>query len=364
MTDLARLENGQNPDFDRVQEHLDVNRAILTRNPILNPGFETWSGSTSFTNPADGATTVDNWGYAKSGTSAPSANVSRESTIIDTETYSLKINITSGGSSNSLIEIAQVIANPSRYAGKTVVFGAKVLCSTASKVRLAIYEGGTDVDEVSSHHSGGGEWENLQAVMTFAEDTEIAAYFEITSDFTGAIYFDSCYLYEINPYMSATARAALTFDKNQSFFIFQGTNWVSFTPTGSWSTNTTYAGKYRRVGDSIEVEATISLAGAPTAATLTVNLPSGLTMDTGKISGPGSESILGSAMAVDASPFTLIPGIVLYNSTSSVAIRSHAESGTAVTLAVVNATAPVTFASGDKVMLKFSAPISGWDVAG
>ena len=61
------------------------------------------------------------------------------------------------------------------------------------------------------------------------------------------------------------------------------TDWVSYTPTGSWTTNTTYTGKWRRVGDSIQVQAKITLSGAPNAATqLQIGIPSGLTIDTTK----------------------------------------------------------------------------------
>ena len=37
------------------------------------------------------------------------------------------------------------------------------------------------------------------------------------------------------------------------------TDWVSYTPTGAYSTNTTYAGKWRRIGDTMEVNAYLEL---------------------------------------------------------------------------------------------------------
>ena len=47
------------------------------------------------------------------------------------------------------------------------------------------------------------------------------------------------------------------------------TDWVAYTPTGSWITNTTYTGKWRRVGDSMEVQGLAICSGAPTAVIFT-----------------------------------------------------------------------------------------------
>src|SRR5690606_15921129 len=46
--------------------------------------------------------------------------------------------------------------------------------------------------------------------------------------------------------------------------------------TGSWTTNTTYTGKYWRKGDRLVADVTVTLGGAPDSASLTVDLPSGL----------------------------------------------------------------------------------------
>jgi hypothetical protein len=75
------------------------------------------------------------------------------------------------------------------------------------------------------------------------------------------------------------------------------TDWQSFTPTGSFTTNTTYTGQYRRVGDSIEFQAHLAFAGSPNSVSCSVNLPSGLTIDTAKIPGfvANTSPILGQA---------------------------------------------------------------------
>lgn len=136
----------------------------------------------------------------------------------------------------------------------------------------------------------------------------------------------------------------------------------AWTPTGSWSTNTTYTGSYRRIGDTGFFTVKIALAGAPTAANLTVNLPGSHTIDTAKL--PGYDSTfkeVGLASFFDTSASAGYTGMACYNSTTSVKVMINAQAihaGTVFTrlLACDNAS-PVTFASGDMVTLTFSVPI-------
>ena len=139
------------------------------------------------------------------------------------------------------------------------------------------------------------------------------------------------------------------------------TDWQNFTPTGSWSTNTTYTGKWRRVGDSMELDVSLTLAGAPTAAGLTVNMPSGYTIDTTKISATtgGSTPILGVGTSWDSGT-TIYQGYVTYNSTTSVIVYANGASSTYTNAQQVSSTVPMTWASGDIQSLKFSVPILGW----
>lgn len=139
------------------------------------------------------------------------------------------------------------------------------------------------------------------------------------------------------------------------------TNWVSFTPTGAWNTNTTYTGKYRLVGDTMEVQFKIALAGAPNATAPTVNLPAGYTVDTAKILQTTADSTLlplGQLQIEDAGTARLL-GVILYSSTSAVALRYLDDGATGVTMNGMNATSPVTFASGDYLLGYFSVPVRG-----
>jgi len=128
-------------------------------------------------------------------------------------------------------------------------------------------------------------------------------------------------------------------------------DWEEFTPTGTWIANTTYTGFYRRVGDSAEIFVRVALAGAPTSATLQVNLPSGLALDTTKLA---DSQELGTAWISDSStPINRTKGSV--SDTGSNSLQIFYIGGSTVTQA-----APFTFASGDEVVLRAIVPIQGW----
>ncbi len=55
---------------------------------------------------------------------------------------------------------------------------------------------------------------------------------------------------------------------------------VAFTPTGSWNSNTTYTGMWHREGKFAIVSWHLAMAGVPNSVTLTLNLPSNITIDT------------------------------------------------------------------------------------
>jgi hypothetical protein len=132
------------------------------------------------------------------------------------------------------------------------------------------------------------------------------------------------------------------------------TDWQSFTPTGTWVSNTTYAGRYRRVGDSVQVEYEIVTSGAPTATQLLVNLPSGLTPDSTKITNPGQS--VGTARIRDG-------GVQTY---AGVSYINSSTSGTS-TLGIISddagevtQTVPFTWGSGDSLFLDAVVQISNW----
>lgn len=138
------------------------------------------------------------------------------------------------------------------------------------------------------------------------------------------------------------------------------TDWMSYTPTGTWVTNTTYTGKWRRVGDKMEVQILVTTSGAPTSATLRINIPSGFTIDTNKlVSTSFDQTSLGTSIATD-NGVNNYPGFVWYGDTTSVYPQINNSSGTYLAGTFVTQAVPFTFGATDSVSLSFCIPILGW----
>ena len=110
----------------------------------------------------------------------------------------------------------------------------------------------------------------------------------------------------------------------------------------------------------MEIRIRVLLSGAPNAATLTVNIPSGYTIDTSKLPAADVAVVLGSAKVHDATGavYHVDPR---YNTTTSVMLINMGATTTYVNQpSVVNNTTPMTFASGDSVGIFLSVPIVEW----
>lgn len=140
------------------------------------------------------------------------------------------------------------------------------------------------------------------------------------------------------------------------------TEWEDFTPTGSWTCNTTYSGKKRRVGDTMEVQVSVVLSGIPNATALTIDVPDSEAIDTNKIADGGSRDRLGDGQYFDcsgANPY--YQSLVRYSSTTAVAVETQNDaSGENNNFVPQTDTAPFGVGSGDKVVVNFRVPISGW----
>lgn len=134
------------------------------------------------------------------------------------------------------------------------------------------------------------------------------------------------------------------------------------TVTGSWSTNTTYSAKRWRVGDRAFYDILVQLSGAPDSVALTVNLPTGDEIDTDKLAGPDTyrlgevEAEIGAYGSTDQAV-----GKVFYSTTTAVAVWILDDNPSAAPeLRALTHNDPATIASGDRVRLRFSAPIKNW----
>lgn len=145
--------------------------------------------------------------------------------------------------------------------------------------------------------------------------------------------------------------------------ITQGTpvtDWAAFTPTTSWVTNTTVGGQWRRVGSNLEVRCRVLCTGAPTATTLTITLPFGLTANSAIIS-IDDDSRVGYGTVLDTGTQRYFCFVNIATTTTvKLAVSPDTGAGYVSSNSFVTQALPFTFASGDQVDISFSIPITGW----
>jgi hypothetical protein len=161
---------------------------------------------------------------------------------------------------------------------------------------------------------------------------------------------------------STTAAATLNFD---DFYIGPQSNltgaamtdWRAFTPTGTWTTGT-WTGFWKQLGDSMQVHALITLSGAPTG-NFSINLPSGYSIDTTKMPSTGLGAVIPGSWVKSNHSAQPYDAVLRYNSTTNLTAVIPGGTNWSET-ALVSATVPATFASGDTVEVYFEVPIAGW----
>lgn len=139
----------------------------------------------------------------------------------------------------------------------------------------------------------------------------------------------------------------------------------TFVPTGSWITNTVYTGQIEQRGVKAHVEIKIALGGAPTSANLTVNLP--FTIDTTKMISVDTSSaniLEGSNVTIRDAGTGSYVGAVGYASSTTVAIYFLDDAAAALSVInPVSQAAPMTFASGDFIIIRFIVPVVGYNAS-
>ena len=136
-------------------------------------------------------------------------------------------------------------------------------------------------------------------------------------------------------------------------------DWQTYTPTGTMTTNTTYTGLYARDGCDLLGNIHIAFTGAPNSVTLsTISLPTNLTIDTTKLlSTTAKTNIPFSECTIKSAGVFYTTSAVWYQSTT--AIQPTYDNGSGVATAITQA-APGTIANGDWVDISFRVPITQW----
>lgn len=135
------------------------------------------------------------------------------------------------------------------------------------------------------------------------------------------------------------------------------TDWIPWTPTGSWTSNTVYTGKKRRIGDSMEYVIQAATSGAPTATNFTADILE--VMDTSKMVSANHLEPIGFFRTNDSGG-TQYHGTVRIATTTSVSLAVFGSAGTYVNdPSLVTDTIPFTYGSADFITLEFKVPIVG-----
>lgn len=231
--------------------------------------------------------------------------------------------------------------------------------SWTSRTKLAITAKTTTytadpADDVITCSTSGGAW--TLTLPAAASNTGKTFYIKKTSSDVTALTIDGNASETIDGATTTTLNtqyeAILIQCDGSNWHVLERTipgPWTSFTPTGGWTTNTTYAGFWRRTGDSMELFVYITLAGAPNSATLTINPPLSLSPDTAKMT---TNTAVGEIKYLDSGT-NIGTGVVVYSGANFEAYHHGAGSAW-------NATVPITWAVNDHIALHWTIPITGW----
>lgn len=127
---------------------------------------------------------------------------------------------------------------------------------------------------------------------------------------------------------------------------------VSYSPNVSSPAIVTNSGKWRRVGDMMEIEVFVEWNGAGGGGGLLIDIPSGYTIDTAKLASATTSRVGGGQWLDNGTAYYDVS--VIYSDTNS--LKFMQTSGTAY----LDGSA---FASGDQMKFNAMVPITGWKTA-
>lgn len=220
-------------------------------NLLDNAGFEIWQRGASFSTPANNAYTADRWKVGKGG--APTFTVTQDTSVFDTGTSSMSINVTVANGATDLAphQAIEGITNTTVLAGKTVTFTARVKASVASTVRAGISISAPSFTGYvfSSYHTGNGAWQTLTVTTTLPSDlTSFEPYVGILSGTVVVTQFwvDNCVFVTgasaptfqpLHPQvdLARCMRYYIQYDVTNSGDICMCMNYSSTHATGTWT---------------------------------------------------------------------------------------------------------------------------------
>jgi hypothetical protein len=320
-------------------------------NLIENP-----NGSSALDN--DSTNDVGDW--VDSGTGTTSAITS---TAADIPLYPIKetaIKITNDGSSTGYTRYRFTLP-PSLISRKLKISWEQVVSTSTAYVsgdfKIEMYS------NASSDYSGAYTAISLSTdVSSVSSIPASTGKFQTTFDTTTATYLELR--------ITRVAGSASSYISLNEIVVGPGINpqgavigpTETCTFTGSF-TNTTYTAKRTRKGEWAEYQVLMTLTGTPGAATLTLTLPTGDTIDT--------SLLVDSSMFAPGSVVQLLDtgtagyvGVVRVESSTTIGIYYMDDAAAAVTRTAVTQAAPYTFANTDKIDITFKVPLTRYAGSG
>jgi len=189
---------GSWPDADRYMRNWHYAQIMASENLLKNSCFDDWSGDTSYANPVNNQGLCLPWFVERGGTSGATLTASLDTTNLKPpSSLAMRFNLSVAGSADSFTRLAQICdLSNARIGGLySIAFGAHVKCSTPAKVRLSCTDGAST--NYSQYHTGGGQYEKLTGIIQVAyhASNRLTFKIEVTSDFTGDVYMDRCFIY-------------------------------------------------------------------------------------------------------------------------------------------------------------------------
>lgn len=138
-------------------------------NIVVNGGFEVWQRGNTFNNVANGTFVSDHWKHDHSS-SVLTCNITRETTIKDGGSASLKMDVTAV-TSGTQCTVYQYVENVTQLSGKTISVSARVRTNVGNKIRLELSDATSA--SYSAYHSGSGQFETLTVTRTMGTTTSI-----------------------------------------------------------------------------------------------------------------------------------------------------------------------------------------------
>lgn len=193
--------------------------------------------------------------------------------------------------------------------------------------------------------SSGGGFVKSNLNITPADGVSFGVKVKAISSSTGNIYVDECYAGQADNIYDAPLVTA----------------WTSYTPTFTGlGTVTSITTKYRRVGDSLNIIGNFTI-GTVAGSLASLSLPSGLTIDTTKLSGASTNQYIGFGIT-DLATVNATKDLVLLASPSNsstlvyMGLPDYAATGSALTPKNGNA----LFVSSSVISFNATIPILGW----